>query len=102
MGAGSFGMPCIDDLDYLWPHSRVVKRYHKGLWNLYSRFESWPASHLLPFRVHITFDLVTIHRWASPGRRRPGEPDSDCLTHRKETDFPQCNLIIQRKPPRVA
>jgi bifunctional UDP-N-acetylglucosamine pyrophosphorylase/glucosamine-1-phosphate N-acetyltransferase len=22
----------------------VVKRYHKGLWNLYSRFESWPAS----------------------------------------------------------
>jgi hypothetical protein len=24
---------------------RVVKWYHKGLWNLYSRFESWPASH---------------------------------------------------------
>lgn len=23
---------------------RVVKWYHKGLWNLYSRFESWPAS----------------------------------------------------------
>ena len=32
-------------LDLGWPHSRVVKRYHKGLWNLYSRFESWPASH---------------------------------------------------------
>lgn len=24
----------------------MVKRYHKGLWNLYSRFESWPASSL--------------------------------------------------------
>ncbi len=37
-------------LDLGWPHSRVVKRYHKGLWNLYSRFESWPASH--SFRVN--------------------------------------------------
>ena len=31
-------------VDLPWPHWRMVKWYHKGLWSLYSRFESWSAS----------------------------------------------------------
>lgn len=38
----------------------MVKGYHKGLWNLYSRFESWPASPPLPAIVPDSNDETTI------------------------------------------
>ncbi len=42
--ADRFGRSGHFPVDLPWPHWRMVKWYHKGLWSLYSRFESWSAS----------------------------------------------------------
>ena len=40
--------------------SRVVKWYHRGLWNPYFRFESWPASFSSRFATSLGQRAATV------------------------------------------